>query len=43
MPSMLTCLQCRFLAVAGFGNLPGDVAFYERAEPKKFQQLGSVR
>ncbi|KAK9805709.1 hypothetical protein WJX73_000716 [Symbiochloris irregularis] len=35
--------QCRFLAVAGFGNLPGDVAFHERTGPKQFQQLGAVR
>ena len=40
----LACMQARFLAVAGFGNLPGDMAFYERKDEKGgFQQLGSAR
>lgn len=33
----------RFIAVAGFGNLPGDVAFHERTDKGSFQQLGSTR
>lgn len=37
------CVQSRFIAVAGFGNLPGDVAFHERTDKGSFQQLGSTR
>ncbi len=36
-------MQGRFLAIAGFGNLPGDVALYDRKPDGKFKPMGSVR
>lgn len=35
--------QGRFLAIAGFGNLPGDVALYDRKADGKFKPMGSAR
>lgn len=35
--------QGRFLAIAGFGNLPGDVALYDRKADGKFKPMGSTR
>ena len=35
--------QDRFLAVAGFGNLPGDIALYTRTADNKFTPVGAVR
>ena len=35
--------QGRFLAIAGFGNLPGDVALYDRKADGKFRPMGSAR
>ena len=36
-------VQGRFLAIAGFGNLPGDVALYDRKPDGKFKPMGSAR
>jgi len=33
----------RFLALAGFGNLPGDIFFYDRKADGKCKQTGAVR
>ncbi len=33
----------RFLALAGFGNLPGDLVFYERKADGKWKQLAATR
>lgn len=35
--------QGRFLALAGFGNLPGDVAFFDRKADGKCKPLGTIR
>jgi Eukaryotic translation initiation factor eIF2A len=33
----------RFLAIAGFGNLPGDVVFYDRKADGKCKRMGAAR
>ena len=33
----------RFLALAGFGNLPGDVAFFNKMKDGKCKHMGSTR
>lgn len=33
----------RFLALAGFGNLPGDLALFERKDTAKWKQINSTR
>ncbi|GAX75533.1 hypothetical protein CEUSTIGMA_g2976.t1 [Chlamydomonas eustigma] len=33
----------RFLAVAGFGNLPGDIIFYDKKASGTCKQMGAVR
>ncbi|MEW5320441.1 MAG: hypothetical protein WDW38_011515 [Sanguina aurantia] len=33
----------RFLAVAGFGNLPGDILFYDKKTSGVMKQMGAVR
>jgi translation initiation factor 2A len=33
----------RFLVLAGFGNLPGDLAFFDRKADGKFKPMGSSR
>ena len=35
--------QGRFLAVAGFGNLPGDLVFYEKKADGKCKQIAATR
>ncbi|KAK9828927.1 hypothetical protein WJX72_002838 [[Myrmecia] bisecta] len=35
--------QGRFLAVAGFGNLPGDIVFFDKKADGKCKQMGSNR
>jgi hypothetical protein len=37
------CLQGRFLALAGFGNLPGDIVFFDRKLDGRCKQMGAVR
>ena len=36
-------VQGRFLALAGFGNLPGDVVFFDRKSDGRCKQMGAVR
>ena len=36
-------LQGRFLAIAGFGNLPGDVVFFDKKPDGKCKQMGATR
>lgn len=36
-------LQGRFLALAGFGNLPGDIVFFDRKPDGRCKQMGAVR
>ena len=36
-------MQGRFLAIAGFGNLPGDVVFYDKKPDGKCKQMGAMR
>ena len=36
-------LQGRFLAVSGFGNLPGDIGFYEKQEDNTCTPLGAAK
>ena len=36
-------LQSRFFAVCGFGNLPGDVVFYDKKVDGKCKFMGSTR
>ena len=36
-------LQSRFFAVCGFGNLPGDVVFYDKKVDGKCKIMGSTR
>ena len=36
-------MQGRFLALAGFGNLPGDVVFFDRKSDGRCKQMGAVR
>ena len=33
----------RFVAVAGFGNLPGDLVFYEKKADGKCKKIGETR
>ena len=33
----------RFVAVAGFGNLPGDLVFYEKKADGKCKKVGATR
>ncbi len=33
----------RFLALAGFGNLPGDLAFYDKKADGKCKPMGTTR
>lgn len=33
----------RFFAIAGFGNLPGDVVFYDRKSDGKCKSMGATR
>lgn len=33
----------RFLALAGFGNLPGDVAFFDKKADGKCKSMGTSR
>jgi translation initiation factor 2A len=33
----------RFLALAGFGNLPGDLVIHERKADAKWKQLATTR
>ena len=33
----------RFLALAGFGNLPGDVAFFDKKADGKCKPMGTTR
>ena len=33
----------RFLALAGFGNLPGDLVIHERKRDAKWKQLAATR
>ena len=33
----------RFLCLAGFGNLPGDIVFYDKKADGKCKQMASVR
>ncbi|BDA46939.1 Eukaryotic translation initiation factor 2A [Coccomyxa sp. Obi] len=35
--------QGRFVAVAGFGNLPGDILFFDRKADGKLKQMGATR
>ena len=43
MLEKLLPLQGRFLALAGFGNLPGDVVFYDRKSDGRCKQMGAIR
>lgn len=36
-------VQGRFFALAGFGNLPGDMVFYDRKNDGRCKQMGAVR
>ncbi len=36
-------LQGSFLALAGFGNLPGDISFWHRKQDGRCDQLGKTR
>jgi len=36
-------VQGRFFALAGFGNLPGDMVFYDRKSDGRCKQMGAVR
>ena len=36
-------MQGRFLALAGFGNLPGDIVFFDRKSDGRCKQMGAVR
>lgn len=36
-------MQGRFLAVAGFGNLPGDILFFDKKPDGKLKQMGATR
>ena len=33
----------RFFALAGFGNLPGDLVFYDKKMDGKCRQMGATR
>lgn len=33
----------RFLALAGFGNLPGDIAFFDKKADGKCKPMGTTR
>jgi len=33
----------RFVAIAGFGNLPGDLVFYEKKADGKCKKVGATR
>ena len=35
--------QGRFFAIAGFGNLPGDLVFYEKKADGKCKQIAATR
>ncbi|KAK9918766.1 hypothetical protein WJX75_006714 [Coccomyxa subellipsoidea] len=35
--------QGRFVAVAGFGNLPGDILFFDKKADGKLKQMGATR
>ena len=36
-------MQGRFLALAGFGNLPGDIVFFDKKSDGRCKQMGAVR
>ena len=36
-------MQGRFLALAGFGNLPGDVVFFDKKADGKCKQMAAMR
>jgi hypothetical protein len=40
---LLKIMQGRFLAVAGFGNLPGDIGFHEKQADDKCTPLGAAK
>ena len=42
-PFVKIAVQGRFLALAGFGNLPGDIVFFDRKSDGRCKQMGAVR